>query len=158
MTGLDDQTFGTEEKVKRAQFATIIYRMAGSPKTSYKNVFPDVPKDVFYAKAAVWASKNKILTGYSSGLFGGNDPVTREQIAVILYRYAKSCGYDTSKRADLNGFSDRKKVGSYAKTAMKWAVGCGLIRGDDGKLNPSGAASRAECAAIITRFLKDYVN
>lgn len=157
MTGLNPQLFGVGENLVRAQFATTVYRLAGSPETEYESLFPDVPQGLFYTSPAVWAHRNQIMTGYAAdGRFGGTDDITREQMAAILFRYAQSNGWDTSERADFGSFPDAGNVQEFAIEPMQWAVAVGLIQGDQGNLNPQGAASRVHCAAILTRFMQHY--
>lgn len=157
MTGMNERYFGVAENLKRAQFATIIYRIAGSPEVKYEPVFWDVPDGTFYTSAAIWAQKNDIITGYTSdGSFGGGDDITREQMATIMFRYAQYCGYDTSQRGDISMYPDAVNVSGFASEAMQWANAIGLIKGDNGMLNPQGSASRVHCAAIITRFMEFY--
>ena len=157
MTGLSETTFGPYETLSRAQFAVIIHRMSGSPEVEYKNTFPDVEKGTWYTNAVLWANENEIITGYShNGMFGPADLITREQMAVIMYRYAKAQGYDVSTKADFSKFKDAGSVSGFAEEAMQWAVGTGIISGkDEGtRIDPQGYAARAECAVIITRFMK----
>lgn len=157
ITGMNPREFGATGQLARAQFATILYRMAGSPAVSGGQAYKDVPADAFYASAAMWGKENQIITGYSdSGLFGGSDMITRQQMATILYRYAQYRGYDTSARLDLDAYPDAGSVDDYAKEAMQWAVARGIISGDQGMLKPNGTAIRAESAAIIVRFLQAY--
>lgn len=157
MTGMNVREFGVASPLARAHFATILYRLEGSPEVSYTEIYKDVPSDSFYASAAMWANNNQIITGYSdTGLFGGGNDILREQIAVILYRYAQYRGYDTSVKADIDTFPDAGSVSGYAKEAMQWAVAAGLIKGDNGCLVPQGTANRGECAAIIVRFSETY--
>ena len=159
MTGMKDRIFGPAEVLSRAQFAVIIHRMSGSPEVEYKNTFPDVDKDTWYTNAVLWANKNKIITGYGhNGMFGPADLITREQMAVIMYRYAKAQGYDVSTKADFSKFKDAGSVSGFAEEAMQWAVGTGIISGKDNgaRLDPLGNASRAECATIIMRFSREY--
>lgn len=157
MTGMNESYFGVSENLKRAQFATIIYRIAGTPEVKYEPVFWDVPEGSFYTSAAIWAQKNNIITGYTSdGSFGGGDDITREQMATIMFRYAQYCGYDTSQRGDISIYPDKENVSGFALEAMQWASGIGLIKGDNGMLNPQGSASRVHCATIITRFMEFY--
>lgn len=156
MTGLNQTIFGPAEILSRGQFATILYRMAGEPDVSYNNVFPDVPNGAFFTLPVIWAYNNNIITGYQNGNFGPPDLATREQIAVLMYRYAQSSGLDTQDKGDINSFPDASKVSSFSKEAMQWAVGSGMIQGDQGKLNPQGRLSRAQCATIITRFMQKY--
>lgn len=158
MTGLNETTFGPVELLSRAQFATILYRVAGTPAVSYTPAFGDVEDDQFYTSAVIWGSANGIITGYSNGLFGPGDNVTREQIALMMYRYAKYCGYDTEIMLnDLLSFPDKGAVSGFAHIAMQWAVGSSLVTGTDGNLNPLGTANRAECATIITRFCQRFM-
>lgn len=158
MTGLTNEVFGPSEKLARAQFATILHRAAGSPSVSYEDKFPDIPKGEFYTEPVLWASKQdvEIITGYSNGNFGPADFINREQIATMMYRYAKFMEYDISNKADITKYPDNMEVSSFAKEAIEWAVGAGLITGDQGKINPQGNANRAECAAILSRFMEKY--
>lgn len=156
MTGMRDNYFGASEALSRAQFVCVFHRMAGEPGVSYNGRFPDVSSGAFYTTPVTWASNNGIVSGYSNGRFGPADNVTREQAAVFLYRYAAYRGYNTTYRNNLSAFPDRGNVSSFAQTAMKWAVGAGLISGDNGRLNPQGLASRAQCASIIERFVKKF--
>lgn len=152
MKGYADGSFGPANNLGRGQFATILYRMEGSPAINYEGRFPDVLVGQFYSLPAVWANNNKIITGYSNGMFGISDSITREQLATILYRYKESKGEDVSARADLNKFPDAENVSSFAKDAISWAVAERLISGDQGKLNPQGESSRAVTATIIQRY------
>lgn len=158
MTGMNDTTFGTTRNLARAQFATILYRLSGAPEMTYEKIFPDVKEGQWFTDAVIWAAKEGVVTGYNDGTFGPAKNITREQMAVMLYRYAKKNGVDVSAQADFTAFMDGKKVSSFAKTEMSWAVASGIITGKeraDGKyLEPQGLASRAECATIITRYMK----
>ena len=155
MTGMNDSVFGAAEKMARAHFAMVVYRMEGSPEVTFTDKFPDVREDDWYAKAVIWANQAGVITGYShSGNFGPADMITREQMAVMMYRYAKEKGYDIDKKADLSSYPDASSVSEFAKEAMKWCVEKEIIRGDNGRLNPQGLASRAEAATILTRFLQ----
>lgn len=159
MTGLDKTTFGPVQNLARAQFALILYRMNGEPEVTYKNVFKDVPDGTWYTDAVIWASDTGIVNGYSdTKLFGTSDNINREQMAVMMYRYAKYQKYDTSMKADFSKFKDAASVNGFAKEAMQWAVGTGIISGKDNGtiIDPQGNASRSECATIITRFIDKY--
>ena len=120
------------------------------------NTFSDVSRSDWYGEAVEWAAANGIVNGYSDGRFGPNDPITREQLAAILYRYASFKGFDVSKAdtTSLAGYPDAAKVSGYAVPAVQWAVGKGLINGVSGKLAPQNTATRAQVAAIIHRFLE----
>ena len=159
MTGVDEVTFAPERNLTRNQFAVILWRAEGSPKMEYSEKFADVAEGEWYTDAVLWASEQGIVTGYTNtGLFGPADPISREQAAVMLYRYAKSKGYDVSEKADLTSYEDAADIQIYAKEAMEWAVGAGIIKGKDGQniLAPQGHTNRAETAAILSRFLQKY--
>ena len=159
MTGLNENDFGAVQSLARAQFAVILYRMEGEPKVEYKDVFPDVADGQWYTDAIMWANQAGIVTGYEdSGLFGFADDINREQMAVMMHRYAEYKGFDISKKADFNAFSDAASVNEFADEAMQWAVGTGIISGkDEGtRIDPQGDAARAECATIIQRFVTAY--
>ena len=162
MTGTDPTHFSPYATLVRAQFATILHRIEGEPVVAYTNRFPDVPDKQFYSTAVLWAADAKVVTGYTdSGCFGTNDPITREQMVVMMYRYADYKNYDISKTADLSSFSDAEQVSGFAETAMKWAVENGIIEGKENtdnsyRLDPQGSTSRAECAIIIQRFMETF--
>ncbi len=159
MKGLTDTAFGPEQSLVRAQFAIMLYRMNGEPPVLYKNQFSDVKKGEWFADAVLWAYDAGVVTGYSnSKKFGPADAINREQMAVMMYRYANAMGYNTSVKADFSNFSDARNVNQYAREAMQWAVGNKIITGKDNgtRIDPQGYASRAECATIITRFQDLY--
>ena len=156
MSGYQDGIhFGPTDPLSRGQFAVMLYRMENEPETTFDpNAFPDVKDGFFYSKAAVWANTNKYITGYQNGLFGPADLINREQLATILYRYAKAKGYDISVKGDLSKFPDAGSITPFATDALNWANGAGIIPGTaDGRINPQGSASRAECATMIQRFI-----
>ena len=159
MTGLNQTTFGPDKPLARAQFSVILHRLNGAPEMYYIWQFPDVAPGMWYTDAILWANSTGVVNGYSdTGLFGPGDNINREQMAVMMYRYAKYQDYDVSQKADFSQFVDASRVNSFAEEAMQWAVGTGIITGKDNgtKLDPQGNASRAECATIITRFLQLY--
>ena len=159
MTGLNPKQFGPGQTLARAQFATILYRMENQPAIEYTGKFPDVADGIWYTDPILWASEAGVVTGYTNtGLFGPADNINREQMAVMMYRYAKYKKYDTSEMADFSKFADAGKVNEFAKEAMQWAVGTGIITGKDNgtRIDPQGNAARAECAAIIMRFCEKY--
>lgn len=161
MTGLNKTTFGPNQSLARAQFAVILYRIQGEPKVEYSPKFPDVGDGIWYTDAIMWASDAGIITGYSNtGKFGPADKINREQMAVMMFRYADYLGCDTDARADISGFADGYRVSGYAKEAMQWAYANGIITGkyNETYLEPQGNASRAECATIISRFIFDYLS
>ena len=154
MTGTGNNLFAPEEIICRAQFATILHRLSGSESVEYNDRFPDVPDGSFYTAPVLWAAQDKVrvIEGYDNGNFGPNDSITREQLATMLYRYAKHCGLDTETTASLDTFPDADDVSDFAKDAMAWAVSAKIITGDNGRLNPQGESARAVCAAMIQRF------
>lgn len=153
-------TFEPDSPLTRAMFATVLYRMAGSPAVKWEAKFSDVSQNRYYSDAIIWAYKMGIVTGYADGSYGVEDNITREQIAKMLKVYADVQGYNTSARADLSSFPDKDKVSGWAPEYVKWAVGVGMINGKNinGKfyLDPQGEATRAECAAMLMRFLQKY--
>ncbi len=159
MTGLDEKRFGPVQQLARAQFAVILHRMNDEPAIEYTEKFQDVGDDIWYTDAILWANSIGVVNGYSnSKMFGPADDINREQMAVMMYRYADYKGYDISAAGDFSKFSDALSVNDFAKDAMKWAVGTGIITGKDNgkKLDPQGYASRAECATIMMRFMEKY--
>lgn len=159
MTGVLPDVFAPNDKLSRAQFATILHRMEGKPAVTGGKEFGDVEKDQFYTNAVLWASQDDvgIITGYEDGNFGPADEMTREQMVVMMRRYAKyKGGYNYDKTADISGFEDVAKVSEFSAEAVKWAVANNIIKGEDGKniLNPQGDVSRAVCATIIQRFIE----
>lgn len=155
MTGLNATNFGASSNLARGHFATTLYRMEGSPQQEYVSEFPDVPNNYFYSLPVSWANNNGIILGYENGRFGTGDDITREQLATLMFRYAKYKGRDVSNRADLSGYADNRNVSAFASEAMQWIVGEGIIKGEGttGQLNPQGKVSRAVCATIIQRYL-----
>ena len=152
-TGID--RFSPNAPLTRAMIVTILYRMAGSPSVSGSSDFTDVAASKWFAKAVAWAAANGIVNGYGSGLFGPNDPVTREQLAAILYRYAVYGGMTAvTLEENLGSFADTAQLSAYAIQAMNWAVGQGLINGSGSNLVPKAQATRAQVAAIIHRYLE----
>lgn len=155
MTGLNSTQFGPTGIVSRAQFATILYRMAGSPPVSYSKVFLDVPANQFYTSAVLWASAAGITTGYDNGRFGPVDSITREQMMLMMYRYAKYNGFDISAQGDHSQFRDGHMVSSFAMEGVRWCVGAGVITGnDDGTLGPRTYTDRASVATVMMRYLE----
>ena len=152
MTGMSDTLFGPNVSTTRGMIVTIIYRMENASATGV-SPFTDVERDEYYADPISWASDNGVVLGYSETLFGPKDNITREQMAAILYRYCVSKGIDVANYGDLSRFPDGDKVSDYAVEAMRWAVDRGLIAGmDDGRLDPTGTATRAQVATILNRF------
>ena len=155
MDGTSSDRFAPNAPLTRAMIVTILYRMDGSPAMSGASDFKDVDSNKWFAKAVAWAAANGIVNGYGSGLFGPNDPVTREQLAAILYRYAVYGGMTAvTLEENLGSFADTAQLSAYAIQAMNWAVGQGLINGSGSNLVPKAQATRAQVAAIIHRYLE----
>ncbi|MGI6497972.1 MAG: S-layer homology domain-containing protein [Oscillospiraceae bacterium] len=159
--GTTDTTFSPDLPMTRGMLVTVLWRMEGSPAVTDAANFSDVDHGVWYTDAVSWAAANDIVVGYGNDKFGPNDPVTREQMAAILYRYAQCKGYDISVGEDTNilSYKDVLDVSEYAIPAMRWACGASLIQGSGGNLMPQGDATRSQVAAILYRFdenLKNY--
>ena len=153
MDGTSLTTFAPLMTTNRAMMVTILWRLEGSPVVNYAMPFGDVDQGAWYGEAVRWSAAERIVNGYSDTVFGPDDTVTREQIALILYRYAQNKGYDVTARGDLSAFSDGGATSSWAVEAMEWAVGSGLLSGKgNGVLDPTGTATRAEIAQIFSNF------
>ena len=157
MLGTSKTLFSPYGTATRGMMATILWRMEGSPAPKGKNSFTDVEAGKWYADAITWTAENGIFAGYGKDKFGPDDPITREQLAAIFYRYADYKGYDLTVKGNLDKFKDADKITDYAKTAMQWAVGSSLVKGKSGNLlDPQGTATRAEIAAMLHRFIEKY--
>lgn len=155
MSGLSNTVFGAANPVTRGQFAAILYRMQGRPAASTQGNFIDVAPNTYYAKAVNWANGAGIVNGYTATQFAPDASITREQMAVMMFNYAQYLGLDTTQRANIYAYNDANQVSSYAANALSWAVAKGLISGMTPTiLAPQNSASRAECAAIIQRFIQ----
>lgn len=161
MAGTSATTFAPDVTTSRAMIATILWRMAGSPVVNYAMNYTDVAQGQWCSEAIRWATSEGVVTGYGNGLFGTNDPITREQLATMLWRYAQTEGYDVSVGEDTNilSYTDALDVAEYAIPAMQWAVGTGIINGtgDGSTLTPQGQATRAQAAVMLMRFCEEYV-
>ena len=152
MAGTSANTFSPEMSTSRGMLVTILYSLAGKPQTDAVS-FSDVDGDAWYAQAVAWAASKNIVAGYGNGTFGPNDPLTREQTAAILYRFAQVQGLNPKDDGTLSGFSDQNQVQEWALSAMEWAVSSGLISGTDlGTLIPQAGATRAQMAVILMNF------
>ena len=159
MSGMDAAAFAPYANTTRAQIAVIFYRMEGSPAVEGENSFTDVVRGsgtAWFYDAVTWAQQNGIMGGYSNSSFAPNDPITREQLAAIFYRYAQYKGYDTTQGGmAIREFDDYESISDYAMGAMAWAVNTGLVKGDSNLLYPKGTATRAEIAALFHRFAEN---
>lgn len=154
MSGKEVNTFAPEDQLTRAELATILYSIAGKPVVSYTAVFGDVPAEQWYTDAIIWASQKGIVSGYGNGLFGTTDVVTREQMVLMLNKFAvqerREMSYDMNA---LEAFGDHTSVSGWAKQSMAWAVKHGMISGKDNGIVPQGYATRAEASAILYRYM-----
>ncbi|MHA6480564.1 S-layer homology domain-containing protein [Paenibacillus sp. strain BS8-2] len=152
-TGTSETEFSPNGKMSRAMLATVLYRLENQPKVEFADVFSDVQSSHWYSDPIIWANQSKIVNGYGKGIFAPNQPITREQIAVMLYRYAKGKGLDLHAESSSLGFKDANKISEFAKASIAWAVSKGIMQGNsDLTLNPSGLATRAEVATMLQRF------
>lgn len=161
MSGTSATTFSPDMTTTRSMIATILWRLAGSPVVDYAMAFDDVDAGAWYAEAVRWAASEGIVAGYGNNKFGSEDPITREQMALMLYRFAQNQGYDVSVGENTNilSYTDFANLGEYAISAMQWAVGAGIISGtgDGSTLSPQGQATRAQAAVMLTKFCQQYV-
>ena len=151
LAGTDTGAFAPDLAVSRAMIAVILYRLEGLPAAEGAG-FPDVAADAWYADAAGWAQASGIMAGYDDGRFDPDDPMTREQMALILYRYAEYQGEDMTFRADLSGYVDAGSISLWALPALQWANAMGLITGtsqEEPLLSPQGTATRAQLAVML---------
>lgn len=157
MNGMTNTTFEPSGLLTREMFAVILHRLEGAPRAEFENKFADIQLEQWYTNGVLWANSQGIVRGYAEDCFGFGDHITREQMATMMYRYAQMKGYDVSKIAEFSNYTDADTVSEYAADAMKWAVGSGIINGKtETTLQPAGNATRAECATIMTRFMRLY--
>lgn len=156
INGTDSNRFSPQLKLDRAMFVTVLSRLHsytdGTVVIDGDETFPDVAEGIWYAASARWAADNGIVTGMD-GAFAPTAAVTREQLATMLYRYAKARGLDVSASAELDVFSDADSVSGWAVSAMRWAVAAGVVGGENGLLRPDVPATRAEAVTIVIRFM-----
>ena len=155
MNGTAADTFSPNAPATRAMLVTVLYRLAGSPDADAAHGFADLTRGAWYVDAVAWAAENGIVDGVGSAQFAPNAHITREQLALILYRYAQHCGLDVSAAEDLSGYADVQSVSPWAQAAMRWAVSAGLISGRSASaLAPQSGATRAEIAQLLMSFAK----
>ena len=158
MTGTSATTFEPEGALTRAMVVTMLYAMDGKPAASGSSSFSDVSSDQWYADPVAWAASNGIVSGYEDGTFRPNTNVSREQLATMLRAYAGYKGKDTTANGDLSQFSDAEYISSYAFDPVAWAVGHGVMSGnDDGTIDPQGETTRAQAATMFTAFNKNVI-
>lgn len=151
--GTSDTTFSPNGTMSRGMLATVLYRLAKEPGAAAEGLFHDVADGRYYTEAVDWAAENRIVTGYGNGNYGPDDPITREQLAAILWRYAQKTGNDGIQNGtEILRFPDTGDVADWAKEAMTWTVDWEIIRGKGGILDPKGSATRAQVAVMLMRF------
>lgn len=157
MNGVSADKFYPQGATSRAMIVTVLHRLEGEPAAAKQSSFEDVAAGSWYEKAVAWAAGEGIVNGYSAASFGPSDPITREQMAAILYRYAKAKGCDTDSMADISGYEDYSQISPYAVDAMAWANEFGLIGGVTATtLCPRDGATRAQTAVILSRFCQSF--
>lgn len=158
MNGTSATTFAPNGTVERSQVVQMLYNLEGQPTVTGNSGFSDIKSDDWYSKAVTWAERNGVVDGYENNAFRPGKAVSREEFAQMLYNYSKYKRYDLSAAADLSEFPDGSSVSNWANSAVAWANGNGLINGhDDGRLDPSGTAIRAQAASILMGFDRKYV-
>lgn len=154
MSGVETTRFGPHTTTTRGMIVTILHNLEGKPEPNSTGTFSDVNSKKYYAAPIEWASECGIVSGYGEGIFRPERAISRQELAAILYNYAKYKGRDTSPRGDLSAFTDGGKVAAYARDAMSWAVGCGIINGKgDARLDPTGGGTRAEAATVLRQYI-----
>jgi hypothetical protein len=152
-TGTSETEFSPFGEMSRAMLATVLYRMESQPNVEFADIFSDVQSGLWYSDPIIWANQSKIVNGYGEGIFAPDDAITREQIAVMLYRYAKFKGFDLHTDISSLSFKDANEISDFAQESITWAVSKGIMKGNtDLTLNPSGLATRAEVATMLQRF------
>lgn len=158
LSGTGPDTFSPEDTLTRAMAVQMVYAMDGKPNMG-SHTYGDVSHDAWYDDAVAWAASKNIMYGYQEGRFFPDDPITREQLSLILFNYAKLYHYNTLVRSDLSSFADGDTTSDWAKTSMSWAVASGLMSGREGNmLSPRSSASRAEIAQIMTNFCLNVIH
>jgi len=155
--GISEILFAPNDTMTRSMLAMVLHNLESNPKAKSKSSFTDINTDTWYTDAVYWAAENGYVNGYPDGSFRPNDPITREQITTILYRYAKGTGHNVSVGEDTNilSFNDTVNISDYAVPAIQWACGDGILNGKPGRIiDPKGNATRAEIAVIIMRFMQ----
>lgn len=155
MSGTSATAFGPDANMTRAMLVTVLYSMEGKPTVTAKLPFSDVAADSWYCKPVSWAYANGIVSGTSATTFSPDSNITREQMVAIFSKYANAKGLKTPAAASIDDYADANTVSAYARNALSWAVGNGIISGTSAStLSPAGSATRAQCAVILYRFVQ----
>lgn len=150
--GLSADTFAPGSTMRRSMMTTVLHRLAGQPAAVYAPVFADIPEGQWYSQGTIWCAQVGVVSGMGDCTFAPGMDVTRQQIAVMLYNYAAKMGFAANEWGDLTVFRDSASVAPWAREAVTWAVGAGLLNGSDGALLPGSNATRAQVAAMLHRF------
>lgn len=158
MGGTSETSFAPNESMSRAMLVTVLYRLEGKPTVTGGSGFTDVQSGQWYSDAVSWANALGVISGYGNGLFGTGDSITRENLVMILYNYAKFKNYDVTKAGDLKVFSDAGQIGTKAYDALSWAYAEGLIMGlGNTEIAPDSSATRAQTALVLQRFCEKFI-
>ena len=158
-SGTGEATFAPDEDMTRGMLAQVLHNLESNPDAEVSAAFSDVSDGDWYAGAVAWAAETGIVSGYGDGSFGADDTITREQLAVMLYRYAQHEGYDTTQGGmAIREYADYDQISDFAREALDWAVSAGIINGTSATtMAPTGEASRAQIAVIMMRFCQKYI-
>ncbi len=156
MTGASDSLFKPNANMNRGMVAIVFHRMEGSKKVEYSKVFPDVANKQYYTTSVLWAKQTGVINGYKDGTFKPLRNVSREEMATMIYNFARYKGLDMSASKDITYFDDYNKITPYARVTLQWAVEKGLMSGKDNgtRLDPLGTATRAECSKMLVQAYK----
>lgn len=155
MNGVSADAFAPSATATRAMLVTTLWYLEGRPQVNYLMSFADVGQGLWYTEAVRWAASEGIVEGYSDAVFAPGDPITRQQMAVLFYRYAQYKGWDVSARSDLSGYEDASEISAWAQSAMSWANAESLVTGVSAEaLTPKAAATRAQVATMLLRFCR----
>lgn len=154
-SGISPTQFGPNLTMDRAMFVTVLHKLEGNPNAGEGKTFRDVSEGAWYRSGVSWASKVGLVAGYDDGRFGVFDPINREQLSMMMYRYADYIGMDNKARVDMKYFTDADQVSPWAKDSMSWATATGLFRTSEG-LSPKAAVTRAEMAAVLMNFVRQW--
>ncbi len=158
--GVSEKEFAPNNSMTRGMFVTVMGRLENASQEIKTDKFSDVSSEMYYAPYVAWASQNDIINGIEQGKFAPNKSITREQLAAIIYRYAKYKKYDLSlnEKLNINIFGDYTQISDFAIEAISWCVDAGIMQGsDDGNLHPQNTATRAEVSAMLYRFIEKYI-
>ena len=159
MAGTSETTFEPGMLLDRAMAAQLFYNLEGKPTVTGDSTFTDVTSGHWAVDAITWAAQNDIVAGIGGGLYDPDSNVTREQFAVMLYKYARFKGYDLTAAGDLTQFPDAGSISSWAETSLSWASGKGLINGhEDGTIDHQGSTIRAQAASILAQFDQSFIS